>query len=186
LAGSGWTRLSELEIGDRVAVTRRIPEPQAAECWPDDRQRAMAKLRGTAYGGHAHFAFAPSRTTVASYARFLESPELTDAAESDVFWDRIVAIQPDSVEEVFDLTVPGPASWLADGVVSHNSGAIEQDADVVMFIYREEYYDKDSERPGEADIIIAKHRNGPVGEVVLTFQNEYPKFMNYAGERFAA
>jgi replicative DNA helicase len=65
------------------------------------------------------------------------------------------------------------------------SGAIEQDADLVMFIYREEYYDKESERPGEADIIIAKHRNGPVGEVVLTFQKEYPKFMNYAGDRFA-
>jgi replicative DNA helicase len=67
-----------------------------------------------------------------------------------------------------------------------DSGEIEQDADLVMFIYREEYYEKDSERPGEADIIIAKHRNGPVGEVVLTFQREYPKFMNYAGERFAA
>jgi replicative DNA helicase len=65
------------------------------------------------------------------------------------------------------------------------SGAIEQDADLVCFIYREEYYDKDSERPGEADIIIAKHRNGPVGDVVLTFQKEYPKFMNYAGDRFA-
>jgi replicative DNA helicase len=66
------------------------------------------------------------------------------------------------------------------------SGQIEQDSDLVMFIYREEYYEKESERPGEADIIIAKHRNGPVGEVVLTFQKEYPKFMNYAGERFAA
>ena len=65
------------------------------------------------------------------------------------------------------------------------SGQVEQDADLVMFIYREEYYDKESERLGEADIIIAKHRNGPVGEVVLTFQKEYPKFMNYAGERFA-
>jgi replicative DNA helicase len=65
------------------------------------------------------------------------------------------------------------------------SGAIEQDADLVMFIYREEYYDRESERPGEADIIIAKHRNGPVGEVVLSFQKEYPKFMNYAGDRFA-
>jgi replicative DNA helicase len=64
------------------------------------------------------------------------------------------------------------------------SGQIEQDADLVMFIYRDEYYDKESERPGEADIIIAKHRNGPVGDVVLTFQKEYPKFMNYAGERF--
>jgi replicative DNA helicase len=67
------------------------------------------------------------------------------------------------------------------------SGQIEQDSDLVMFIYREEYYLKDeSERPGEADIIIAKHRNGPVGDVVLTFQKEYPRFMNYAGERFAA
>ena len=66
------------------------------------------------------------------------------------------------------------------------SGQIEQDSDLVMFIYREEYYLKDeSERPGEADIIIAKHRNGPVGDVVLTFQKEYPRFMNYAGERFA-
>ncbi len=67
-----------------------------------------------------------------------------------------------------------------------DSGAIEQDADLVMFIYRDEYYDKESDRPGEADIIIAKHRNGPIGDVVLTFQKEYPKFMNYAGERFAA
>ncbi|MGO9890354.1 MAG: replicative DNA helicase [Solirubrobacteraceae bacterium] len=148
--------------------------------------RAMARARGTAYGGSAHFAFAPSRATVASYAHALDSPTLALAAESDVFWDRIVTIKDDGEEDVFDLTVPGPASWLADGIVSHNSGQIEQDADLVMFIYREEYYDKDSERPGEADIIIAKHRNGPVGDVVLTFQKEYPKFMNYAGERFAA
>jgi replicative DNA helicase len=66
-----------------------------------------------------------------------------------------------------------------------DSGEIEQDSDLVMFIYREEYYDKESERPGEADIIVAKHRNGPVGEIVLTFQREYPRFMNYAGDRFA-
>jgi replicative DNA helicase len=66
-----------------------------------------------------------------------------------------------------------------------DSGAIEQDADLVAFIYREEYYDKESERPGEADIIVAKHRNGPVDKVVLTFHKEYPKFMNYAGDRFA-
>jgi replicative DNA helicase len=65
------------------------------------------------------------------------------------------------------------------------SGQIEQDADLVMFIYREEYYDKESEREGEADIIIAKHRNGALGDVVLTFQKEYPKFMSFAGERFA-
>jgi replicative DNA helicase len=64
------------------------------------------------------------------------------------------------------------------------SGNLEQDSDLVMFIYRDEYYNEDSERPGEADLIIAKHRNGAVGKVTLTFQKEYPKFMNYAGERF--
>jgi len=64
------------------------------------------------------------------------------------------------------------------------SGQIEQDADLVMFIYRDEYYDRESEREGEADVIIAKHRNGGLGEVVLTFQKEYPKFMNFAGDRF--
>jgi replicative DNA helicase len=65
------------------------------------------------------------------------------------------------------------------------SGNLEQDADLVMFIYRDEYYEADSERPGEADLIIAKHRNGATGEVTLTFQKEYPRFMNYAGERYA-
>ena len=49
------------------------------------------------------------------------------------------------------------------------SGQIEQDADLVMFIYRDEYYNQETERQGIADIIIAKHRNGPVGDVELTF-----------------
>jgi replicative DNA helicase len=66
------------------------------------------------------------------------------------------------------------------------SGAIEQDADLVMFIYRDEYYNRETTRPGEADIIIAKHRNGPVGKITLTFRSEYPKFMNYAGAQFDA
>ena len=66
------------------------------------------------------------------------------------------------------------------------SGNIEQDADLVMFIYRDEYYDRESEREGEADIIISKHRNGALGDVVLTFQKEYHKFMNFAGDRFGA
>jgi replicative DNA helicase len=66
------------------------------------------------------------------------------------------------------------------------SGSIEQDADLVMFIYRDEYYNQDSERQGEADLLIAKHRNGALGDVRLVFQKELPKFLNHAGDRFVA
>lgn len=58
------------------------------------------------------------------------------------------------------------------------SGALEQDADLVMFIYREEYYNPESEKPGIAEIIIAKHRNGPTGVVELGFMKEFTKFVN--------
>jgi len=57
------------------------------------------------------------------------------------------------------------------------SGSLEQDADLVMFIYRDEYYNPDSEKKGIAEIIISKHRNGPVGTVELGFLREFTKFV---------
>ena len=58
------------------------------------------------------------------------------------------------------------------------SGAIEQDADVVLFLYRDEYYDRESELKNIGEVIIAKHRNGPTGSLELVFKNEYTKFLN--------
>ncbi len=98
-------------------------------------------------------------------------------ATSDLYWDRVVSVTPDGEEEVFDLTVPGPANWLTgDGIVSHNSGAIEQDADCVLFIYRDEVYNKESPDKGIAEIIVGKQRNGPIGDCKLAFIQNYTRF----------
>lgn len=58
------------------------------------------------------------------------------------------------------------------------SGALEQDADIVMFLYRDDYYDKETERKNITDVIIAKHRNGPVDKISLFFNKEFTKFSN--------
>ncbi len=63
------------------------------------------------------------------------------------------------------------------------SGSIEQDADVVMFVYRDEYYNKETERLGEADLLVRKHRNGPIGDVTLSFLPKYPKFASLYRDR---
>jgi replicative DNA helicase len=59
------------------------------------------------------------------------------------------------------------------------SGAIEQDADLIAFIYREELYNRTEENKGKAELNVAKHRNGPTGMVPLTFREQYTKFENY-------
>lgn len=108
------------------------------------------------------------------------APEPFERDDRSSVWEEVASLEDGGVEDVYDLTVPGPANWLAnDGIVTHNSGQIEQDADLVAFIYREDYYLRDeSQRPGEADIIVSKHRNGPVRDVALTFISHYPKFSN--------
>ncbi len=112
---------------------------------------------------------------------------MREQASSDLFWDRIVAIEPAGEEDVFDLTVPGPASWLADGIVSHNSGALEQDADVIMFLHRPSFYSKDpmeEEARKTAEVHIGKQRNGPTGKLEVAFLSQYARFENLApGDR---
>jgi replicative DNA helicase len=145
--------------------------------------RNMAAIRGTAFGGNYQLGFSPSRSLLMEYANLLDNGTLRGWATSDLFWDRVIDLSADGDEEVFDLTVPGPASWLADGIISHNSGALEQDSDLILFIYREEMYSKTDtpdDKKGIAEVIIGKHRNGPTGEVNLAFLSPYTRFEDLA------
>jgi replicative DNA helicase len=75
----------------------------------------------------------------------------------------VVSLEADGCEEVFDLAVPGLHNVVVSNIFAHNSGAIEQDADLVMFIYRGDIHE--AEKGGVAKLVVAKQRNGPTGEV---------------------
>ena len=111
-------------------------------------------------------------------AELLDSLELDLEAANDVLWEEIVSVEPDGVKEVFDATVAGGHNFVANGIAAHNS--IEQDADMVILLHREEAYERESPRAGEADLIVAKHRNGPTDTIVLAFQGHYSRFTNMA------
>ncbi len=117
--------------------------------------------------------------------RSLPSPNgqaLQALAVGDSHWDEVVSIEPAGDEEVYDLTVEGLHNFTAGNMIVHNS--IEQDADVVMFLYRDEYYNREkSEKPGIAEVIVAKHRNGPTGMVELIFRKELTRFENLERRR---
>src|SRR5205823_14607556 len=77
--------------------------------------------------------------------------------------------------------VKGTHNFIADGLVAHNS--IEQDSDVVILLHREDAYERESPRAGEADLIVAKHRNGPTTTVTVDFQGHYSRFVVMAPGR---
>jgi replicative DNA helicase len=99
-------------------------------------------------------------------------------ASSDVFWDTISSIESIGFQEVYDATVLETHNFIANGINLHNS--IEQDADMVILLHREDAYEKESPRAGEADLIVAKHRNGPTATVTVAFQGHYSRFVDMA------
>ena len=115
---------------------------------------------------------------LAEVAGHLDAGGLDLSAVNDVLWDTVVAMEPAGVEEVYDATVLGAHNFVANGIAVHNS--IEQDADMVMLLHRESMYEQDSPREGEADIIVAKHRNGPTKTITVAFQGHYSRFTNMA------
>jgi replicative DNA helicase len=138
--------------------------------------REFAAATGTQFCGSTLWKHAPSRQRLGRIAEVLQSEDLEIMAVNDLLWDEVVAIEPMGERAVFDATVLGTHNFVANGIAVHNS--IEQDADMVILLHREDAYEKESPRAGEADLIVAKHRNGPTDTITVAFQGHYSRFVD--------
>jgi replicative DNA helicase len=171
-------------VKTRVANTNRDVLPR--EVWPvlalpammtaGLTHRQMQAALGNAYCGHNLYKQNISRERAARLAAVVHSQVLAALSQSDVYWDEITAIEPQGETAVYDLTVDRLHNFVAGDIIAHNS--IEQDSDVVIFVYREEMYGPTEENAGIAEIIIGKQRNGPTGTVRLAFLKEFTRFEN--------
>jgi replicative DNA helicase len=172
-------------LGEMSALGRFDTVP--AEVWARVREvlaeRAMNRHQlqvalGTRSRGDLDAAICPSRSRLSRIAGVLEDSQLEMIASNDVFWDTISSIESMGPQAVYDATVLETHNFIANGINLHNS--IEQDADVVILLHREDAYERESPRAGEADLIVAKHRNGPTATVTVAFQGHYSRFVDMA------
>jgi len=118
------------------------------------------------------------RDVCMKWAESLSDNLLRIFAESDLLWEKIASIEYMGYQEVFDISIPGCANFIGNGILTHNCGQIEQDADIVAFIHREELHDKETDKKGIAELHIAKHRNGALGVIPMRFDGITTKFDN--------
>lgn len=190
LTAQGWRRVDELHPGDIIATAMPVydfgdgafPFDGDLLSLPPEVARLLPE---TLTPGQR-----PRRDICAKFAESLKDELLSVWANSDLLWEEIKTITPAGEEEVFDITVPDCANFLANGIVAHNSGSIEAEADMVCFLYREAYYKmkeafnvEGGERPEmaemeETEIIVGKHRNGPTGMVKVGFMPQFAKFVD--------
>ena len=143
--------------------------------------RQIASGLNMSYCGSTLFKSGISRNRAGALLEICPHPTLQNLQQSDVYWDEIISIESLSVEDVYDATVEGVHNFVANDIIVHNS--IEQDSDIVMFLLRREYYDP-NDKPGLAEVIIAKNRHGGVGTVNMTFRKEIGQFANYSPIKF--
>ena len=144
-------------ISELKAKARRLKMEQGLDILIIDYLQLMSGS-GSAYQSNRVQEISEISRSLKELARDLSIPILALSQLS-----RAVEMRPSKVPQLSDL---------------RESGAIEQDADVVMMLYREDYYEEDSARPGLTDVYIRKHRNGPIGRIELSFKKEQMKFVN--------
>jgi replicative DNA helicase len=177
---------AQSRLNEMTAVGRFDTIP--ADVWErvrrvmEERFLSLAYIQaalGSRSTGDLNLNICPTRKRLGLIAEVLGDAELEMLATSDVYWDTISSIESIGNQAVYDATVFGTHNFVANGIGLHNS--IEQDSDVVILLHREDQYEKESPRAGEADLIVAKHRNGPTATVTVAFQGHYSRFVDMAG-----
>ena len=193
LTVGGWRPVEALVPGEHLAAAPHLAGAPVTDdvplaVWEHVRTKSapaaglsMAELGdvlGLRYCGATLERFRLTRHRVARIAAATGDDWLDALAAADVVWDRIMSITPLGEQPVFDATIETTHNFVANGIVAHNS--LEQDADVVMFLYRDEVYNNESPDKGSAEVIVAKHRSGPIGTKRLVFRGQYTRFDNAA------
>ena len=180
LTDCGWKRLDELRPDDCIATAKTSTQLMDAPK-PGEYVSAVNAFQSRLAAQPAQALSADIREGPLGIQRPGEElrpadvyADFGDEAGLDVYWDKVATIEADGVEDVYDLTVPEFHNFVANDIVVHNS--IEQDADVVIFVYREDYYNEDTDRQNIADLMVAKHRHGTTGTVSLYFRKELTQF----------
>jgi replicative DNA helicase len=176
----GWMSLDKLKVGDRIALPRESAFQQPLY-EIEEEELSLAEARSG--DGGSLFSAGNARRRLDSFEGCLPTREMHALRQFSIYWDDIVSITPLGIEDVYDATVENVHNFVASDIIVHNS--IEQDSDVVMFLLRREYYDA-YDKPGMAELIVAKNRHGGVGSVNLTFRKEIAQFNNYSGIQAAA
>ncbi|PIS00765.1 MAG: replicative DNA helicase [Chlamydiae bacterium CG10_big_fil_rev_8_21_14_0_10_35_9] len=141
--------------------------------------RDICQKLNTSYCGSTLFKSGLSRQRMNKLSSALNSETLKNFAESGVYWDEIISIKEIGEEEVYDATVENVHNFVANDIIVHNS--LEQDSDLVMFLLRSEYYDP-YDKPGQAELIVAKNRHGSIGTINLTYRKEFVQFANFTSD----
>ncbi|WP_082975524.1 replicative DNA helicase [Mycobacterium sp. 1245805.9] len=140
--------------------------------------RQFAAAMGSQFCGSTMWKHSPSRSRLHRAAVVLDDQDIHALATTDVYWDTVVEITSLGEEDVYDGTVSNTHNFVANGMSVHNS--LEQDADVVILLHRPDAFERDDPRGGEADFILAKHRNGPTKTVTVAHQLHLSRFANMA------
>ncbi|MED7928558.1 replicative DNA helicase [Nonomuraea sp. LP-02] len=180
---------NQLRFLDEIGVPGERFEQQAGRCAAALRQLAGDTDAGTvpsevwdrvgdSLAVRAAAKGAPGPERLRRISTILDDADLELLATNDVFWDEVASVESLGEQPVYDATVLGTHNFVANGISVHNS--IEQDADMVILLHREDAYERESPRAGEADLIVAKHRNGPTATVTVAFQGHYSRFVDMA------